>query len=288
VSHETATVRAGVAALLTIVWAAVLMFLPPKYPFPHKFDHDVDSPVLALEISRGIDDIDRILRPGPTPEAEANNCYLGTRARHPTPQICEAQAKDYEYESNELDLVFIPLYAFSLWSFARVFTNRTRLLTLLILCTGVFDYLEDWQIFRARQGEIAAIYIPSLVKWALLGLVLFGIAIVLLRSKILAYSIATKRILSIVYFLAGILLLISAAVGKWIGYSLIELGTGLFGFLLLVQAIGFLGPYLAVPAIKQTFVDNFCEERKKAGRESLIAVKAAPSGSGSAINPLNN
>ena len=107
--------------------------------------------MLALEISRGANDINRVLRPGPR-EDEAKECYLGTQDHKPTAETCEAQAKDFEYKTNELDLVFIPLYAFSLWSLARVFTERMRLLTLLILGAAVFDYLEDWLIFRALQG----------------------------------------------------------------------------------------------------------------------------------------
>jgi len=281
------TVRAGVAALFTIIWAVVLMLAPPKYPFPHRFNHDIDAPVLAMELSRGPDDLDRILRPGATPQAEVGECYLGAEVHDKTAQVCEAQARQFEYVSNELDLVFIPLYAFSLWTLARIFANRVALITLLITGTVLCDYLEDWQIFRALKGESSASYVPSLIKWALFGLVLIGTGIILLRSKNLVYSLPTKRLLSIAYFASGLLYVVSVAFGAWIGYSLIDLATGVFGFLLVVHVIGFLGPYLAVPEIKLTFVDNFCEVRKTAGRESLIAVKAEPSDGSSAEIPAN-
>jgi Na+/proline symporter len=140
--------------------------------------------------------------------------------------------------------------------------------------------MEDWQIFRTLDGANPVIYLPSLIKWALFGLVFFGAGIVLVRSKSPVYSIATKRLVGLAYFLAGILLLISVAFGTWIGYSLIELGIGVFGFLLVVQVIGFLGPYLAIPGIKQTFVENFCEERLKAGKQSITAVSAEPADDG--------
>jgi hypothetical protein len=277
VSTNQLTVRAGIAALLTVAWGLALMFVPSKYPFPHRFHHDVDSAILALEISRGADDIERVIRPGPDEQAEVKDCFLGTKdVRTRTAMLCEAQARDYEYKSNQFDLVFIPLYCFSLWSLARVFMPRTPLLTLLILGAALFDYLEDWQIFRALDGANPTIYIPSLIKWGLLALAFLGIGIVLPRSKSPVYALATKRLVGIAYFLSGLLLLISVALGTWMGYSLIELASGVFAFLLVVQVTGFLGPYLAIPGIKQTFVANFCEERKKAGQESLTAVKAEP------------
>jgi hypothetical protein len=273
-SPNQLTVRAGIAAFVTVAWAAVLMLLPPEYPFPHKFHHDVDSPVLALEISRGAKDINPVLCPDLPEQAEAKGCGFGEKDAKPTPM--EAQAKEFEYKSNQLDLVFIPLYAFSLWALARVFTNRTGLLTLLILGTGLFDYWEDWRIFSALDGASPEIYIPSLIKWGLLGLVFLGIGVILLQSKSPVYALATKRLLSLAYFLSGILLLISVALGTWIEYSLIALANGVFGFLLVVHAVAFLGPYLAISGIKQTYVENFCEERKKAGKESITAVSAAP------------
>ena len=44
------SIRAGVAAALTIAWALLMSALTP-YPFPHIFPYDIDSPVLALEVS---------------------------------------------------------------------------------------------------------------------------------------------------------------------------------------------------------------------------------------------
>ena len=39
---------------------------------------------------------------------------------------------------------------------------------------------------------------------------------------------------------------------------------------------GLLGHYLVIPGITQKYVENFCEERKKTGKESLIAVEPGP------------
>ncbi|MGD0297227.1 MAG: hypothetical protein ABSE86_08920 [Bryobacteraceae bacterium] len=247
--------RAAAAAVLMIAWIVVMGYVPPKYPFPYIFHHDVASPILALEISRDADDIEAVL--------------------HRADPLAK-QAASFERVSNQLDLIFIPLYAFFFWSLARVFAERTRLLTLFILGTALFDYAEDWQIFRALDGENPAIFIPSLVKWGLLGVVLLGTGIILLRSRSPVYSLATKRLLAIAYFISGLLLLIAVAFGTRIGYSLIALAIQLLAFVVVVHVIGFLGHYLAIPGITQKYVENFCEERKKIGKESLIAVEPSP------------
>lgn len=254
-SNSKRTDLAGVAAVLVWAGSLVLLLVPPKYPFPHVFHHDVDSPVLALEISQDAGDLDAILR-----RSDPHSM----------------QAIDFQRVTNELDLIFIPLYTFFLWSLARVFTNRAGLLTLLIIGTGLFDYVEDWQIFRALTGETPPIFIPSLIKWAMLGLVFLGTGIILLRSHSAVYSLATKRLLAIAYFISGILLLTSVVFGARIGYSLIELAMDLFAFVVVIHVVGLLGGYLAIPGITQTYVENFCEERKKTGKESLVAVKPAP------------
>jgi hypothetical protein len=254
--------RAGFGAVLVIAWAIVMMLVPPQYPFPHVFHHDVDAPVLALELSRGEGDIELVLH-----RKEAT-----TATNDPT-----AQAKDFERKNNDLDLVFIPLYRFFLWALARVFAKSARLLTALIIGVGAFDYIEDWQIYHALDGQNPAIFIFSLVKWGLLGLVLFETGIILVRSTSPVYSLATKRLLAIAYFIAGLLMLIAVAFGDWNGYSLIEVAFLILVLLIVVHAVGLLGHYLAIPGIKPIFVEDFCEERKKAGKESLVAVQPEPS-----------
>src|SRR5882724_7072257 len=185
---NTLTHRAAAAAVLMIAWIAVMSKIPPAYPFPHSFHYDVASPILALEISRNAGDIDAVLHRD-DPEATEDS---------------KKQAAEFERISNYLDLVFIPLYAFFFWSLARVFTDRTRLLTVLIIGAGLFDYIEDWLIGLALKGENPPIYLPSLAKWGLLGLVLLATGIILLRSRSPVYSLPTKRLLAIAYFVAGI------------------------------------------------------------------------------------
>jgi hypothetical protein len=246
--------RAGLAALVMAAWAMAMASAAHSYPYEHLFHHDVDSPVLALEISRNAGDIDAVLR-----RSEPKK---------------RAAAAESMVKVNKLDLIFIPLYAFSIWSLARVFSNRTRLLTISILAAALCDYLEDWQIYRCIGGMNPPVYISSLAKWALLGIVFIGLSGILLRSASEIYTLSTKRLLAIGYFVSGLLILIDVVFGDWTGYSHIELTMSIFSILVIINVVGLLGHYLAIPGIKQTFVENFCEERKKVGADSIAAVKA--------------
>jgi hypothetical protein len=244
--------RAGAAAALTIAWALVMGWAENRYPFPHVFHHDISRPVLALELSTDGPEIDTVLH-----RAEKD----------------KTSAVDTMRLVNILDLVFIPIYSFFLWSVARVFTSHTRLLTLIIAGVALFDYAEDWQINQALQGASPAICVPSLVKWGLLGLALLATAVILLRSASPVYSEATKKLLAIAYAASGGLTILSVVFGRVIGYSLITLAMQVFSLLVVVHLIAMLGRYLSIPGITQKYVENFCEERKRAGKESLIAVR---------------
>ncbi len=247
------TNRAGVAALITALWAGLILGVVKQYPYPHIFHHDVDSPVIALEISRTPQDIDAVLHrrdPGKGPVALRNMSI-----------------------ANWLDLVFIPLYAFSVWSLARVFAPRAPVLTLTILGAALFDYIEDWQIGRAIGGADPAIYIPSLVKWALLGLAFILLGGILLKSASLVYTLPTKRLLAMGYVASGALILMDVGLGDRIGYSHIELAMAIFSLLVVANVVGLLGHYLAIPGIKQTFLERFCDDRKRATDGSMTAVK---------------
>lgn len=250
------SIRTGAAAALTIAWAALLTLFtsPPKqYPFPLIFPYDVSQPVLALELSHGANDIDAVLHRGEPDKAPV--------------------AKRVMWLGNVLDLVFIPIYAFFLWSAACLFGGAGRGLTLLILGTALFDYLEDWQIFRALDGVNPPIYLASLVKWGLLGLTLLLTAVLLFRSASPVYSLPTKRLLGLAYLASGGLMIAAVSLGQWIGYSYIELGLRVFSFVAVVHLIGLLGPYLSIPGISQKYVENFCEERKRVEKGLLVAVK---------------
>lgn len=226
------SIRAGVAAALTIAWSLLLMSVLNQYRFPHIFPYDIDSPVLALELSHGASDIDAVLH-----RSEPDKAPLATHIM---------------WLGNVLDLVFIPIYAFFLWSLGRVFTDRTRLLTWLVLGTALFDYLEDWQIFRALNGANPPIYLASLVKWGLLGLALLYTAVLLFRSASAVYSLPTKRLLGVAYLVSGGLIVIAVSLGQWIGYSYIAIGLGIFGFLAIIHVIGLLVRCTFLPKAHRT------------------------------------
>jgi hypothetical protein len=79
--------------------------------------------------------------------------------------------------------------------------------------------------------------------------------------------------MAIGYFASGALALLDVAFGEWIGYSHIAVGVGVFGVLVLANVVGLLGPYLTIPGLQQTYVENFCERRKKETNGSLTAVR---------------
>jgi hypothetical protein len=215
---EHSSVRfASLAAGAAIVWALIMLYPESRYPYESKFNHGVRKPVIALEISRGEADIDAVLHRG---------CELSDLAHRTMSQ------------ENWLDLIFIPLYALSLWSTARIFTQHTSILTAGIVLTGIFDYLEDWRIFQALKGRNPPIYIFSVVKWALLGAVLLGLSWIFATTQSAIYSVRTKRLLASGYFIAGAVILIDAVFGGWIGYARIALGVAIFGITMVVHAMG--------------------------------------------------
>jgi hypothetical protein len=216
--NELSSVRfAGLAALAAIAWALIMMYPEYNYPYPRKFNHGVKKPVIALEISRGEGDINAVLRRGSSQSDLAHRTMS---------------------QVNWLDLIFIPLYALSLWSTARLFTEHTSILTAGIVLTGIFDYLEDWRIYQALEGDNPPIYVFSVIKWALLGIVLLGLSWIFATTQSAIYSVRTKRLLATGYFGAGAVILTDAVFGGRIGYAHIALGVSIFGITMAVHAIG--------------------------------------------------
>jgi hypothetical protein len=157
-----------------------------------------------------------------------------------------------------------------------VFSTRTRLLAILVTGVALFDYLEDGQIFWALAGQNPPIFVPSLIKWGLLGVVFLVLSRILLISKSAVYTLPTKRLMSITYFAAGVLILADVTFGQWIGYSHIALGAAIFSALLIINAVGLVGHYVAIPGIKLTYIENFCEQRTSA--TAIRSERARPTG----------
>ena len=255
------TDRPGLAALLTIAWATLMLFAGHRYPFHQTFHHDIGAPVLALELSRDNDDIESVLHRDDRTSSGAN----------------VEKARAIQWRANVLDLAFIPIYTFFLWALARLFRPRIFLLTIAIVAVGLFDYWEDWRIFQALKGENPAIYIPSLLKWGLMALVLIATGWILARAGEAIYSLATNRLLALAYWLSGGLMGIAVATGQWFGYSLIPLSVEIFSAITLIHAIGLLGHYLTIRGMSPVYTEDFCDKRRRPGGESLVAVTPTPS-----------
>jgi hypothetical protein len=233
-------VKSGGAALLMIVWAALMLVNESCFPFHRTFHHDIASPVLALELSRGQDDIDAVLNPR------------------------SGAAVDVERQANRLDLVFIPVYTFFLWALGRRFGSRSVMMTALIVAVAGLDYWEDARIFEALDGQNPAIWIPSVAKWGLLGLVLVATGSIVARSGNTVYSLATSRLMAVGCWLAGALMIVAVAAGWYFGYSPIPLSLSIFTLIALLYAIDFVASHLRIAAINPIYVDDFRGKRQEA------------------------
>jgi hypothetical protein len=243
----------GLVALLLVCWSILMMIFLRPYKFDHDFHDEIDSPVLALELA---------------PDASALRSVLQTA--NPTDEQC---ARKVLKINNGLDLILIPIYTCFLWFFADLISPRSngmnryiRIACLLcIMGAALFDYLEDWGIARTLDSRqltdslAQATRFSSLVKWGLVGGALLLTSILLFRAATAVYSIATMRLLAILYGVAGFLVL-----SGLVRNPLIEFGMKIFAFLVVINAIGLLGPILMrrFPGIEPVYIRDFCQQRK--------------------------
>jgi hypothetical protein len=247
--------RIGVPAMLVLGWALLMGLVisagPTRYPLPSRFNHDVSSPVLALELSSGREDIERVL-PAPN-HAHALQCRRAILV------------------NTLLDFVFILLYV---WYLVRLNRSiglpgalRAAACALAVL-TGIFDIVENAFILYSLRSGAAPIVIPSLAKWATLGIVLALAGRTLVGNHLCIYSVATDRLLGLIHLCAASLLLFGVIAGHWLGFSWIQHGSILFGATFLVT-----GLYIPVFGVRSLlrgqlvrYVDNFCGRRERGER----------------------
>jgi hypothetical protein len=258
-----ARLRTGLFALLMVLWSLLMFVLLRPYPIDHDFPSQIDSPVLALELPSDAHDLETVLRSA-DPKITAR-----------TQQVLSI--------NNCLDLVLIPLYAAFLWFFVDMLTGAPGSRTLCRICHAtilgavLFDYLEDFGIFRALRGaqltdEIAhAISLPSHVKWGFFGSALFFVGMLLFRSDGLIYSKATTRIQAILFTVAGLLVL-----SGLMEPAKIELGANVFGLCAVWNAGAWLGPTLIqrFPGIRPRYVTDFCN-RERSEHATSVTVEPA-------------
>src|SRR6266404_4807404 len=146
----------GLAALFSVCWA-VLMLCKLSYPPPHDFHHHIDAPVLAIELASNQSEADGVL--------QKNSNAIPTLHLNTT-----------------LDLVFIPLYATYLVLAGRLFGARLAVILPLTIVAAIADYFEDYFIYQSLKFTPPQQFVPSLIKWATLGIVFAVIGVAMLRT----------------------------------------------------------------------------------------------------------
>jgi hypothetical protein len=242
----------GIPALAVVIWATAMSAVistrgPAPYPLESRFYHDVSDPVLAIELSHGRWDIERVLPP-------ANKQIEACRRAILVNTI--------------LDFVFIPLYVWYLIRLIRCIGNSGRLpkmASTFVLLAGLFDIAENFFILAALRSTYLPIYLPSLAKWAMLGLALVLIGHMLAGDHAVVYSIATDRLLGIAHVYAAGLMLLGVVAGEWLAYSWIQHGASVLAATFLVT-----GLYIPLFCIRRLlppqlvrYVDDFCVRKQK-------------------------
>jgi hypothetical protein len=269
--------RLGTGLLAGVMAVAGLIIgfqLRSGYPFEHNFHDKINSPILALELSGSIEDLNGVLHtenPGQT---------------NPDPSVDKAVAslRTNTYE----DFFFIPLYTSFLWAFAVLFaagpdrrhiTQRRTITAVAILVAG-FDCAENVGILRALNASgislstAQAICWPSRCKWGLFAVALLLTGWILARSSSLLYLLPTRRLLALAYGAGGILMLIGLKKPH-----VIELATSVFALLTIVNIVGLLGPYVEGKFLRPrspAYVEDFCA--RKARKQADVAVYPRTSG----------
>jgi hypothetical protein len=266
----------GLLAVVMAVWGVIMTSqLKSHYPFEHNFHDKIDSPVLALELSTDVSDLNEVLHtddPGQArPDTDAGKAVACLRTN--------------TYE----DFFFIPLYASFLGAFAILFAAgphrrhaiRRGAIVAIVILVAAFDCAENVGILRALGASslspsmAQAISLPSRCKWGLFAVTLLFTMWILLRSSSLLYSLATRRLLALAYGAAGILMLIGL-----VKPHVIELAISMFAVLTIINIVAMLGPYIEkefLRAQRPEYVDDFCN--RKARLQADVAVfPSAPSG----------
>ena len=259
VSEDSSVVTVGgIAALLTSLWALVMITLgsygPAPYTFAHRFAHDIDSPVLALELAHDRSDVDAVLQQESENAADRHAAIRALRL------------------NTVLDLGFIPLYTVYLLALARLAGGRGRPIAALFVGAAVFDYIENLFIFRTLAGGGPLPFVPSLIKWGLLAIGLAVIGAGFLRGGTTLYAYPTRALLGLAHLIAAALIALAVVLGERLGYSWLELGIGIFSATVLVNTVGLLGPWVGrwFPGRDIRYVEDFCRKRERGMTASAV------------------
>lgn len=200
----------GLAALLTTLWGAYMIatFSCGRSEFPR----GLASPVLAIEmVDREVDVLMVVAK-----------CSVENLRR-----------------SVRLDLLLIPFYvaylALAGWMLGADWAVP------LAIGAGLADYAENYFILESLRGAAPQQLFPSLIKWALLAVVLAMLGMAWLRSGLPVYTPWVRKILGAAH-VAAALLMFAALPGHWspLGYLTLESSTGILSLTIAGNAVGLL------------------------------------------------
>jgi hypothetical protein len=239
--------RAAIAilALLAAVMVTIMGRDFGRYqPRPKSFhDHQIMSPILAVELARNRDDLIEVLQTT-NPAlilSWPNECGIEIQ-RGP---VCAVRINTIQ------DCVFIPLYSGFLLCMALLFSRVPKrqwlgLAGIAFAATvALLDYAENRGIFEALRTVMITdqtaqtISIPSRAKWTLLSLNLLFIGALICISRLPDFRAWGRWLLGMVYGVVGLVLLLAATART----ALFAIATPLFGLLIIISAIGLLGPF---------------------------------------------
>jgi len=286
------------AGRLSTGWLAVVMVvfavisgiqLKDQYPFVHNFHHQIDSPILAVELPGCANDLNSVLgtahpaaaNPARVTELfDCNNKLVGAlqniKPADNDPKAYPARRAVAGLRTNTYeDFAFILLYNLFLWKFAALFafgangkpTVDRKIMAAVVVLIAVFDGMENLGILHALSASrltdsmAHAIGLPSRCKWGLFAAALLLTGWILARSESPVYSLPTRRLLALAYGSAGTLLLIGLGVP-----DVIELATDIFAVLVLVNIVGLLGPWFERRFLQPNppeYVEDFCNQKAK-------------------------
>ena len=260
----------GLLALLMSVYAIFIGFqFKHRYTAPHNFHDKIDSPILAVELSKSAKDLEDVLRTATPADAKPKT----------EPEIAVRALRTNTYE----DFLFILLYNLFLWSFAALFAERAGgqrtvhrwVMLVLVILIAIFDCMENRGILDALsaaelKNEMARmISTASLCKWGLFAAALLLTGWILALSQSSVYSLPTRRLLVLAYGASGLLMFVGLAIPH-----IIELATNIFILLVAVNIVGLLGPYFEnwwfLRSNPPKYVEDFCQ--RKARKEVDVAV----------------
>jgi hypothetical protein len=182
----------GLVSILTIAWAVAMAVVAARFEIKARLLSRFESPVAAVELAD-------------SPERLRPIFDQGDR---------EHNVRILRYNTY-MDCLFILLYCLVFWLFASAYSTSSRIPALVksaILVAGLFDYAENFQMFREfrdlaqlSRRTVTATRIVSLLKWGFFAAALWFVGVFL-------WTISTHTLRSAPLSAIAILLLLAAGI----------------------------------------------------------------------------